>query len=315
MFAMDERSYQETLDGTHCAIRAKNHREALSRCGRVVQRFFELDWDTDSQVKANAAQLRARINTVLGDPKFERLLYTESSTFNMLDEIQAGKLILINADQDKLGEGHPTEMYGRFWIAQIYKAALRRFSMLRRGLPIIPTFFIIDEAQVFIAEDTRLRSILGQARQAKIGMMFAMHHMGDIEDQQIKDSIYTNTALKFVAHTSADIHNLARSMGRTTPEFLTTTPQHQFAFFGPNMQEAVRVKVPLVELDKEPRITEQQYQQLLASNRRRQPPTPPKGYAPPASPPQQVGPTTTQRAPDPPPPQGPQNDLQRHMVE
>src|ERR1700693_3766927 len=61
-----------------------------------------------------------------------------------------------------------------------------------------------------------------------------------------KNSLY-NCALKYVARTNADIHNLCRSMGSTDPEFLGTTPQYQFAFFGPDMDNAIRVQLPLVE--------------------------------------------------------------------
>ncbi len=208
----------ETLDDI-LRTGAANYPEALSSLTRTAQRFFQLDWNNDTQVKANASQLRARINTILADPIFEKLLYTDRSTFDLLDAIQGGKLILINANQNRLGEGRPTEMYGRFWIAQMYKAALRRLAIIKDGGRLVPTAFLI-EAQVFVAEDQRLRGILGIAREAQIGAMFAMHHMGDITDQQVRDSIYTNTALKFVARTTADIHNLCRSMGNTQPDFL-----------------------------------------------------------------------------------------------
>jgi len=71
--------------------------------------------------------------------------------------------------------------------------------------------------------------------------------MGQIKDDHVRNSLYTNTALKFVARTSADIHNLCRSMGTTEPDFVNTLPQYQFAFFGPSMESAVKVKLPLVE--------------------------------------------------------------------
>ena len=245
LFAIDGEVTFDTLDDLLRNGAAK-YKDALAKCGSVVQRFFQLDWDKDAQVKSAASLLKARINSLLADPKFERLLYPKGASFSILDAMQSGKLILINADQDKLGEGYNTEMYGRFWLAQVFKASLRRYTLLRQHVPLIPTYFIIDEAQVFIKEDQRLRSILGQARQSEIGMMFAMHHMGDIEDQQIRDSIYTNTTLKFIAHTSADIHNLCRNMGKTEPDFITTLNQYEFAYFGPNMEKAIKVKLPLV---------------------------------------------------------------------
>ncbi len=74
LFAIDGEVTFDTLDDLLRNGPAK-HKAALARCGHVVQRFFQLDWDKDAQVKSAASLLKARINTLLGDPKFERLLY------------------------------------------------------------------------------------------------------------------------------------------------------------------------------------------------------------------------------------------------
>jgi hypothetical protein len=249
---------------------AKGNEEHLAKLdSRAATRFFTLDWDTSQQVKGNAAQLLARLNNLLANPLLEKLFYSDRTTLNIFDALQSGRLVLINANSDTLGEGRPTEMYGRFWIAQIYKAALRRLALLRQGGTLIPCAFIIDEAQEFIGTDQRLASILGQARQALIGTMFAMHHMGDIDDQGIRDSIYTNTALKFVAQTSADIHNLCRSMGNTKPEFIGALNEFEFAHSSPTIRTAIKVKFPLVEFDKMPQMSRMQYEALRAANRLR----------------------------------------------
>jgi hypothetical protein len=126
-------------------------------------------------------------------------------------------------------------------------------------------------------------------------MMFAMHHMGDIEDQQIRDSIYTNTTLKFVSHTSADIHNLCRNMGKTETDFITTLKQFEFAYFGPNMEQAVKAKLPLVDFNQMPPMSETQYQQLLAFIKVR--PTPPEPAPQKVSPPPSKEPELAKTAP------------------
>ena len=58
------------------------------------------------------------------------------------DLTQEGRIILINANADALGES--TELYGRFWIAQAYKSVLMRLNRLEEHER-MPTTFVIDE--------------------------------------------------------------------------------------------------------------------------------------------------------------------------
>ena len=57
-------------------------------------------------------------------------------------------------------------------------------------------------------------------------------------------------------------------MGSTEPDFLGTINQYEFAYFGPNMQTAIKVKFPLVEFDKMPSMTDAQYRSLRDHNSR-----------------------------------------------
>ena len=77
-------------------------------------------------------------------------------------------------------------------------------------------------------------------------MFIAMHDLSDITNAQVRGNILTNIAIKFVAKTSSFIHDLCRSLGNCESELLTTLNDYEFAFFGPNMQQATVVKLPLV---------------------------------------------------------------------
>jgi hypothetical protein len=200
-------------------------------------------------------------------------------------EIDAGKLIIINASA-------APPLYGNFWIEEVARCIeLRTTSDKHR----MPTTFIIDEAQRFIAEDLHFADILDRARAARIGMLIAAHHMEQIIDTHVRHSLYTNTALKFVARTSADIHNLCRAMGGIETDYITTLPQFEFAFFAPNMEKPHRTKLPLVEFDKMPPMSDAQYIELRSNNRKRFTP-PPQPIAPSPPSPQ---PTPPSRLPSP----------------
>jgi hypothetical protein len=274
----------------------------LRELPRTLEEYFVNDFkpgDTQAQ------QIITRLNGLLANPIFEALFDADHSTFDMFNEIQAGKLIIINASA-------ADDLYARFWIEQVNSCIRPRFKVpLERRTP---TTFIIDEAQTWIKEDLHFAEVLDKAAEARIGMLIAAHHMGQITSAEVRGSIYTNATLKFAANTSEDILALCRSMGRTTHDFVQTLPQYEFAYFGPSMTEAIKVKFPLVEFDKMPRMAESQYQQMRDENRRKYgykrtspdvgsipiPPTAPRA-APTAPPSASLSPQ-----PSPTPPQGPQ---------
>jgi hypothetical protein len=150
----------------------------------------------------------------------------------MFKEIQAGKLIVINM---KAGD----QLYGKFWIEQVNACMGKRYNLPTQERT--PTTFIMDEAQTWV--------------------------IGQITNVQVKGSIYTNTTLKFTAKTSEDIYALCRSMGQTEHEFISTLNRFEFAYFGADMDTAIKVKFPLVEFDKMPQMTKEQYDELRGANR------------------------------------------------
>jgi len=250
----------------------------LDKIPTAVADFFAHDFkDSD------ARYVISRLNGLLANPIFENLFGKDYTTFDMADEMQEGRLIVIKA-------ANAPHLYGRFWIEEVARSIRSRMAIPSEKR--MPTHFIIDEAQNYIAEDLHFAEILDRARAARIAMLVAFHHMGQIKNDHVRNSLYTNTGLKFVARTSADIHNLCRSMGTTAPDFINTLKQYEFGFFGPNMQQAARVRLPLMEW-KAGRMDEGWQNVVLRMNRSRlydkQPrrtPTPlPLPIIPPTSPP------------------------------
>ena len=155
-----------------------------------------------------------RLNGLLANPTFEALFDADHSTVDMFEEIQAGKLIIINASAGD-------DLYARFWIEQVSSCVTPRFKIPYDKRT--PTTFIIDEAQTWIKEDLHFAGLLDKAAEARIGMLIAAHHMGQITDVQVRGSIYTNTTLKFAANTTEDIRALPFD-GRTTHDFVQNSP-------------------------------------------------------------------------------------------
>jgi len=228
LFAMSD---SPTLTGLRRILREGKGALQMDKLSPVVQEYFEYGFK-----EPDGRFILARLNSLLSNEIFETLFSEERPSYDIGADMQAGRLIVINS-------GSAEALYGRFWIEEIARTIKPRIAMLGRQLP---TTLIIDEAPTFVAEDRHFAEILDTAREARLGIFIAAQHMAQIRDPHVTNSLY-NCALKFVARTNADIHNLCRSMGTTEPDFLGTVPQYHFAFHSPALQSAVLVKLPLVE--------------------------------------------------------------------
>ncbi len=257
MFALPEPTNIDTL--MHI-LRGGKTVLPLDILPRRVRTYFELDFQpTDGRY------IVSRLNSLLNNPIFEALFTGERTTFDMHKEIQAGKLIVINCSSRALAGD--SKLYARFWIEEVQRCVFPRLAMPRERRT--PTTFIIDEAQDYIAEDRHIAALLAQAAEARIGMMFGMHYLGQLTDTFVKAAVSDNTRLKFAANTSTDVLTLARAMGKTDTDFLSGLPLYEFAYFGPGMQSAIKVKFPLVDFGAMPQMSQAQYAQLRNQNRER----------------------------------------------
>ena len=98
----------------------------------VVEQYFADFKPGDS----SAQQVINRLNGMVANPVFEALFDSDRSTFNMFDEIQAAKLIVINASASN-------QLYARFWIEQVASCITPRFKLPFEKR--MPTTFILDE--------------------------------------------------------------------------------------------------------------------------------------------------------------------------
>ena len=220
----------------------------------VVEEFFN---DDPKARESSSQQVVSRLNSLLANPIMEALFSADRSTFNMLDEINQGRLIVINASNSD-------NVYARFWIEQVASCIAPRLK-----IPVnqrIPTTFILDEAQMFVSEDLHFAGILDRARESRIAMMLALHTLSQIKSSEVKGSLLTNTAIKLASRTTEDIYSLCRSMNCET-SFISDLPAFEFAYAGMGMTKAIRVKFPLVEFTE--KMTESQYQKMRDANRKR----------------------------------------------
>lgn len=99
----------EIMDGKH-----KEHIRSLSA---TAQLFFNTQFE-ERDYKATRQQVIRRIWTVIENPLLERMFSAPQTRFNIKDEIDTGKIVLINTAKD-LSKQTGTEIMGRYFIASL----------------------------------------------------------------------------------------------------------------------------------------------------------------------------------------------------
>jgi hypothetical protein len=227
------------------------HLPHLQKLEGTAKEFFETQFNAKifDQTKQ---QVVARLFTICENRTFERLFTNPRTKLNLFDEINSGKVILINTAKDLLKQTG-TEVFGRFFIALLTQAAQERATLPASKR--LPTFVYIDEAQDYIARDANISIILEQARKQNIGLIVAHQFLAQLSAQAL-DSLHANTSIKFAGGVGdRDAHALARNM-RAKPDMLERQPKGSFAAFVRNYTEtAVSLQFLHRALEQQPRMT------------------------------------------------------------
>lgn len=262
MFVLPDEPCMDTLMTT-LRYGTKGYERHFDKLTRATQSFFQSMYSEEkSAITARKQELLNRLNAVLGQPTFDRLLYQSRSSLNLVDVINEGSLILINANEGYLGFGEDTRLYGKFWTAQLYKAGMARYHMLKQGHDLKPCWVFIDELQQFCSDDDMFASGLNLLREAKVSSFFSMHYLTQIEKLSVRDAITTNTAIKFSAIPESDYH---------------------FECEAPRMKS--RVKFPFIDYRDLPQATSEEVEEIRELSRfkygKQQPDEPSEPISPP----------------------------------
>nr|WP_272886901.1 type IV secretion system DNA-binding domain-containing protein [Phenylobacterium aquaticum] len=240
----------------------KKHMDELEGSARY---FFETEFFHPS-FAATKKQILRRLWGVLSTPAFERMFAQPANKLDLFQAMQDGKIILINTAKDLLKQ-EGSQLFGRFFIAMLAQAALERSTVPLEDRT--PTLVYVDEAQEYFDDNTE--TILNQARKYRVGLTVA-HQTLDQLSPRLRSILHSNTSMKCAGgvsakdarafadelHTSADfIESMKRRPGKT--EFAVWI-KHQ-------TPQAIRLAVPLGFLERQPLLTEEEYEALLARNR------------------------------------------------
>jgi hypothetical protein len=243
----------------------EKHREHIAKLQGTARAFFENEFNS-RQFEDTKRQVVRRLYGILENQTFERMFSHPKSKLDMFEEMNGGKVILINAAKDLLKQ-QGTELFGRFFVALIAQASAERATLPRHKR--LPCFVYIDECQDYIAKDANIAAILEQARKQNVGLIVAHQYLTQLS-QSILDGLHANTSIKFAGGVSdRDAHALARNM-RTTPEFIESQVKGSFAAYVRNfVPNAVSLRIPFGDLEGREQMTTEEQNAVRAQMRAR----------------------------------------------
>jgi len=229
--------------------------------------FFEKEFFHPS-FAATKKQILKRLWGVLSTPSFERMFAQKENKLDLFAAINDGKIILINTAKDLL-KTEGSQLFGRFFISMLAQAALERSTIPEHRRT--PTYVYVDEAQEYF--DDTIETILGQARKYRLGIT-AAHQTLDQLSPRLRAAFLSNTSFKCVGGVSnKDARALASELHATTDFIEGMRRRRECTEFAVWLKhrtpEALRLSVPLGFLERQPTLTEEEYDLLIEVNRTR----------------------------------------------
>ena len=257
------------------------YKEYIDTLSPDLKDFFYRHFDSKTYAETRT-QLIWRLQFLMTNPIIRQMFSALKTKLDIGNEMDAGKIILIDNSKQKLGD-EGAEFFGRFFIALVLAAAQQRAG--RPQSEKLACYFYIDECQNVIRRDEKISTILDECRSQKIAMIMAHQRSAQITSPNVLDAL-ANCAIR-MANSDDEAKYLADKL-RTSPEFLRSLPRGTFATFIRDLTPtALALKISYTNLSTLPRMSTAE-QQVIRQRMRAQfsfAPQKPGAPAPQASPP------------------------------
>jgi len=226
------------------------YQKYVNKLPKPAQDFFN-DQFFGKEFKATKDQVSWRLARLRENTFFDRMFSHSKSKLDLFTELNESKVILIHTDVDNL-KAEGTNVLGRYFIGALLAASQERASLSHSKR--LPVFAYIDECQDYIANDTKIATLLDQARKMNIGMFLAHQRTAQIKDRNVLDAL-ANTAIKFASTDNPNDLTLVSKAMRADPNFIATQPKGHFAVSARRVVDAFSFKVPFFVMENMEKMT------------------------------------------------------------
>jgi hypothetical protein len=130
-----------------------------------------IELDLFGDFKQSTQAMRSRATGILTDPLFRKSFSHAEDRLDLFDELKTPKVILV----DTGGLGQATQAFGRFFLAKLHQAMLKRRQIARREPNITkPSVYLyVDEAIDYIKDEPLISTMIDTVGKDGLGMTFA----------------------------------------------------------------------------------------------------------------------------------------------
>ncbi len=155
---------------------------------QVLKNFWEAEFNPmQERLRTESiAPILNKVGQFVTSPLIRNVVNTNTSSFDIEQVMNEGKILLVNVSQGKLGEDNMS-LLGAMIITKIQLAAMNRVYMAEKDRK--DFYLYIDEFQNFAT--TSFIKILSEARKYRLNLVLANQYMAQIPEE-VKDAIFGN---------------------------------------------------------------------------------------------------------------------------
>ncbi len=178
---------------------------------KILQNFWHNEFDKmHPRLKSEAiAPIQNKVGQFVQSPTIRQIIGHPTSTIDLEDVMNQGKILILNLAQGKLGEDNAA-LLGAMFITKMQLAAMNRVNLpeeQRRDF-----YLYVDEFQNFAT--TSFIKILSEARKYRLDLIMANQYIGQVEET-VQKAIFGNAGslISFVIGAS-DASALSKEFGQ-----------------------------------------------------------------------------------------------------
>lgn len=201
LFALLE-SEGATLADAMRLLSSREYRESIARRvqNEEVREFWLKEFAGYSPAfrAVIVAPLQNKLSAFLTDPRLNKIITAKRSSFDLVDIMDQGKILLVNLSRGRIGEG-PAQLLGALLAARIGLEGLARASQPeseRRDFT-----FYLDEFQMFAT--LSLATMLAELRKYRVSLVLAHQYLGQL-DPEVRGAVLGNAGTLICFRVSAE---------------------------------------------------------------------------------------------------------------
>jgi type IV secretory pathway TraG/TraD family ATPase VirD4 len=191
-----------TLGDINDLLTMKRYREEVAEGLQniVVKEFWQKEYAAYSGPfrAVVVAPLQNKLGALLTDPRVRAIIGAERSSFDPVDVMDSGRVLLVNLSRGQIGEG-PATLLGAVLAARFGLAGLSRAD--RPAADRRDFCLYLDEFQIFATES--FTSMLAELRKYRVGLVLANQYLGQL-DRRVRDAVVGNVGTLVSFRLSAD---------------------------------------------------------------------------------------------------------------